>query len=367
MSRSVNHGGDDDIAPVIPLFGSAHIAAPADNAWVRESAPEPPATDSSGWWIDADDDVNRVDDEEYARECDEQERQAGIADALRAESAERGEVDGIRPLSSAKSVASRDDETGSRLRHPASKPTLMRASDLAKPVEERSAPIEVPTGDAGETGVAAGSTPTETSPRDPSPAAQTSRAAQTKRTAQTKRMAPRLRVIESTEVGEAPEPSLEEQREKAEIALVKKLRGRGLSVSEARSYLRGLGFDDVVQNETVDLCVARGYLDDAVLAEQLVYAGSTRKGQGRRAISLALSQRGIDRSVIESALAELPDDDAERALEFARTKAKSLSRLDHEVAMRRLMGQLARRGFGGSVARDAAQEALREVAGPRFR
>ena len=93
----------------------------------------------------------------------------------------------------------------------------------------------------------------------------------------------------------------------------------------------------------------------------LVSAGVDRKGQGRVAISRSLSQRGIPREVITAALDELPDDDAERALEFARTKARSLSRLDHDTALRRLLGQLARRGYGGSVATNAAKTALNEA------
>lgn len=320
MSDQMNHGGEGDLAPVIPLFGasreaaSAHIAAPADNAWVRDENPDAAATDADGWFVE-DDETDGVQPDESAPVS----------------------TGNVRPLASAKSVASRGDETGSRLRHPTSAPTLMRASDLAKPASEREG-ASIPGAD-----------------RVPQPLARWDKPS------------PRLRVVEQTEAEDEGIVNPAEQRDQAESALVKKLRGRGMSVSEARGYLRGLGYDDDVQNDVVDLCVQRGYLDDAVLAEQLVYAGSTRKGQGRRAISLALSQRGIDRTTIDAALADLPDDDAERALEFARTRANSLARLENDVALRRLMGQLARRGFGGSVARDAAQQALREVSGPRFR
>jgi regulatory protein len=78
-------------------------------------------------------------------------------------------------------------------------------------------------------------------------------------------------------------------------------------------------------------------------------------------LSRALSQRGIPRDVVNAALDELPDDDAERALDFARTKARSLSRLDQETALRRLVGQLSRRGYNGSVAMTAAKTALAEA------
>jgi regulatory protein len=147
----------------------------------------------------------------------------------------------------------------------------------------------------------------------------------------------------------------------AEEALVRKLRARSLSVSEARQVLRGQGLDAAGIDDVIDRFCERGYLDDALLAEHLVISGIERKGQGRVALSRALAQRGVPRDVIDAALGDLPDDDAERALEFARTKARSLSRLDFDTALRRLMGQLARRGYGGSVAMTAARTALNEA------
>jgi regulatory protein len=104
----------------------------------------------------------------------------------------------------------------------------------------------------------------------------------------------------------------------------------------------------------------RGYLDDAALAEHLVTSGSQRKGQGRVAISRTLAQRGIPREVADEALSALEDDDAERALEYARSKVASLRRYDEDTAIRRLVGQLSRRGYGGSVAMNAARTAWRE-------
>ncbi|MGL3150915.1 regulatory protein RecX [Microbacterium sp. A82] len=153
----------------------------------------------------------------------------------------------------------------------------------------------------------------------------------------------------------------DEARSTAEEALVRKLRARSLSLSEARQILRGNELNSAQIDDVIDDFCRRGYLDDAALAEQLVTSGIERKGQGRIALSRSLAQRGLRRDVIDAALGELPDDDAERALEFARTKARSLSRLDFETALRRLVGQLARRGYGGSVAMTAARTALTEA------
>lgn len=156
-------------------------------------------------------------------------------------------------------------------------------------------------------------------------------------------------------------PDPDQVRTAGEESLVRKLRARSLSTSEARQVLRGHDLTQSQIDDVIDDFCRRGYLDDSILAEQLVISGIERKGQGRVALSRALAQRGIPRDVIDMALGDLPDDDAERALEFARTKARSMARLEYDTALRRLTGQLARRGYGGSVAMSAARTALSEA------
>ncbi|MFE1666026.1 regulatory protein RecX [Microbacterium sp. P02] len=146
--------------------------------------------------------------------------------------------------------------------------------------------------------------------------------------------------------------------ERARVALTRSLGRRGLSIAEARSTLRSAGLDADEVDDAVEDFVTRGWLDDALLAEQIVHGATTRKDMGSRAIRQLLVKRLVSRDVVDAVVAELPDDDVERALEFATTKARSLVRYDDETAMRRLMGQLGRRGFGGSVASTAARTAM---------
>ncbi|MFT4219202.1 MAG: regulatory protein RecX [Microbacterium sp.] len=149
------------------------------------------------------------------------------------------------------------------------------------------------------------------------------------------------------------------EREIAERNLLKRLRTRQLSVAEARRLVaeRDLAPDDV--ESLLGAFCRRGYLDDARLAEQLVHTAIDRRAQGRTAIARTLTMRGIPRDIADAALIGLPDDDAERALEFARGKARSMAGLDRATAERRLAGQLARRGFG-AVALSVARQALDE-------
>lgn len=174
----------------------------------------------------------------------------------------------------------------------------------------------------------------------------------------------RLRAVNTGGVT-APVVDSEAMRRTGEEVLVRKLRSKSLSVAEARTVLRGVEMDGerltaAQIDDVIDDFSRRGYLDDATLAWHIVTTGAERKGQGRIALARALSQRGIPRDVIDQALAGLPDDDAERALEFARSKARTMSGLDRDTALRRLLGQLARRGYSGPQAMSAATTALAE-------
>ena len=136
---------------------------------------------------------------------------------------------------------------------------------------------------------------------------------------------------------------------RAETRLARALAARGLSEREARDRLRRDGVEQNDVEEIIERLMAVGALDDRVLAEQIVYQ------------SVTLSKRGISRDEIDIALEALPDDDYERALEFAQGKAPSLARLDRDTALRRLIGQLSRRGYGGSLAMSVAKQALDEA------
>ncbi|UUT36702.1 RecX family transcriptional regulator [Microbacterium elymi] len=131
-------------------------------------------------------------------------------------------------------------------------------------------------------------------------------------------------------------------------------------MAEARAVIAERDLDPVAIASVLHGFIRRGYLDDRALADQLVYSAVERKGQGRMVIAQSLAKRGIPRDVVDAAMTALPDDDADRALEFARQKARSMRALDHEVALRRLVGQLARRGYGVG-ALDAARQALDEL------
>lgn len=149
--------------------------------------------------------------------------------------------------------------------------------------------------------------------------------------------------------------------ERAEKALLRKLRTRSLSVREARAALGEFSLEAGQIDDILDTMRRLQYLDDTMLAEQLVHQGVDRRGQGRQVIAQTMAKRGVPREIADAALTQMPDDDFERALEFARRKAGAVGGRDAQASLRRLMGQLARRGYPSSVAMTAARQALAEL------
>lgn len=163
----------------------------------------------------------------------------------------------------------------------------------------------------------------------------------------------------------------------ASDSLVKKLSRKQLSSKEAYAFVLDFLTDPDAETpldrykaqEIADQIVVefeqRLYLNDAGLAEVLVETLQSRKAVGRSVLARELTMRGIPREIIDEALGSLDrDEEAERALEFARDRARKLgNNVDEEAALRRLYGQLARRGYPGNIAQTAARTALRELRG----
>ena len=121
-----------------------------------------------------------------------------------------------------------------------------------------------------------------------------------------------------------------------------------------------------VPNDVADVVLDRlaevGLIDDAEFARDWLAAGERRQ-KSRRALLAELGEKGVDRDVIEAAVADLDSDrDYLVARGFAERKARSLVGLDPQVQYRRLAGALARRGFGASVVAQVTREVLAETA-----
>lgn len=150
-----------------------------------------------------------------------------------------------------------------------------------------------------------------------------------------------------------------ERDERIDRLVVGRLRRSSLSIAEVRAVLVEHGLDEDEVEEWIERYERLGYLDDARLAEQLVYSHGARRGRGSGAILSELTRRGVDAGVARAAVGELdPELELENAVAVAERRARQLGGLDRAVAERRLSAFLARRGYPGHVVREAVAAAL---------
>jgi regulatory protein len=116
--------------------------------------------------------------------------------------------------------------------------------------------------------------------------------------------------------------------------------------------------------ETIDLALervrGRGYLDDADFARRWVENRVQHRPRGERMLKQELRVKGIDPETIAEVIEEADIDEVASAVVVAEKAARRLRGLDPQVARRRLMGTLARRGFGYDVIRVAVDRVLGE-------
>jgi regulatory protein len=132
---------------------------------------------------------------------------------------------------------------------------------------------------------------------------------------------------------------------------------------ELERRLRAAGFDPQAVDEVLERLTSVGLVDDVRFAMEFAEHAVTAKRAGRRAVASSLAAKGVDRGTIELALERLDGDEDGRAVELARSRARALSGLPPDIAFRRLVAFLARRGYDGGLARRAAAGALALEAG----
>jgi regulatory protein len=141
---------------------------------------------------------------------------------------------------------------------------------------------------------------------------------------------------------------------------VRLLAARGRSVQEILTRLRQRGFRPDAVAEAVGRLETAGWLDDRQFAETFARARAER-GFGRARIVADLAARGVERLVAERAAdgATGSESDGREQIEaLARKRAAQLRGLPETVRLRRLVGFLARRGFGGSETLAVARAVL---------
>ncbi len=146
--------------------------------------------------------------------------------------------------------------------------------------------------------------------------------------------------------------------------LLDQLTGRARTRHDLAAKLAQRNVPDEVATRLLDRFEEVGLVDDAAFAEQWVEQRQSGRGLARRALAQELRRKGIDDEVAKEALDGLdPDDEVEVARTLVRRKLRAVRSLDHQVAVRRLTGMLARKGHSSGVAFRVVREELAAAAG----
>jgi regulatory protein len=165
----------------------------------------------------------------------------------------------------------------------------------------------------------------------------------------------------STETPATSEASPSDRvRQRARNVALHALATRGVSKVEIEARLVSRELPAEVVAEQISSLERQGLIDDAELASNLVDKYVLRQGLGRRAAAEKMRQRGIGQSVIAEALEGISnEDESSRLREVAEDRARALGSLAPEVAKRRLVAYLQRRGYSGNEIFSVVDEVLR--------
>ncbi len=171
---------------------------------------------------------------------------------------------------------------------------------------------------------------------------------------------PRTRRQPTPELEFATDLFADDPAERAVLAACHKaLAGAQITTSELHRKLAKAGFEPDEISFGIDRCTSAGLLDDERYASQWVES-RVRRGHGPARIRQDLAKRGVDRVLVDAALAEHADHDAlaDAAIEAARRKFARVDledRASRAKALRWLLG----RGYSSSHA-DAALRVVRQ-------
>ena len=148
----------------------------------------------------------------------------------------------------------------------------------------------------------------------------------------------------------------------ARTILLDQLTGRARSRSELRDALAKKQVPDEIADRLLDRFEEVGLVDDEAFARSWVQSRQSGKGLARRALAHELRRKGVANETAAIALDEVdPDDEVEAARTLVRRKLRTVARLDRDVAVRRLTGMLARKGYPAAVCFRVVREELESL------
>lgn len=132
---------------------------------------------------------------------------------------------------------------------------------------------------------------------------------------------------------------------------------------ELSDKLRFKGYPDEVIEAIINKLLEDRYINEENYTENFVRSRSEYRKQGKSAISSELRRKGIPDEIINEALESISsDDERENAKELVESKIHSTRNLEAKKRINRLVGMLARKGYGIGLAFEIVNEVLNEHA-----
>ncbi|HEV7710981.1 MAG TPA: regulatory protein RecX [Asanoa sp.] len=155
----------------------------------------------------------------------------------------------------------------------------------------------------------------------------------------------------------APQSPADEAELAREICM-RQLAARPRTRAELARALARRGISEETSAEVLDRYDEVGIIDDAAFSRAWVTSRHEGRGLARRALANELRKHGVDSDTAGEALEQLDDStEAETARSLVDRKLRT-ARGEPEQVFRRLVGMLARKGYGPGVAIRAVKDAL---------
>jgi regulatory protein len=159
----------------------------------------------------------------------------------------------------------------------------------------------------------------------------------------------------------APEDAPGDPEAVARAICLRALTGAARTRAQLADLLARRGIPDDAATAVLDRFSEVGLIDDAAFARAWVSSRQAGRGLARRALGAELRAKGVEQEVAAAALEEVdPQDEWDAARRLVARRLPSMHRLDRQTAERRLIGMLARKGYGGGLAGHVVREALDE-------
>ncbi|NJN19429.1 MAG: regulatory protein RecX [Oscillochloris sp.] len=144
-----------------------------------------------------------------------------------------------------------------------------------------------------------------------------------------------------------------EQADQALQAAARQLEVRPRSVAELRTFLRRKQHPPEAIEHAVTRLTELGLLNDAAFSQVWIENRRSFRPRGTQALRAELQRKGVQRTVIDAALAadpSDPEDERRQAEELARSRLdRYRTCADYLTFQRRLGGFLMRRGYSGEI------------------